>query len=256
MRALLAALVVALVASGCGASGVKPADDVVAAAQESLERREAGRIEFELTASAQDGEPVGFAVRGVYEFGEADLAVVDLTYEIDSGDESVEYRILSDGKAAVVVADDEVLEVPSELARSLRVQSGAAAGVPTLALASWVRDAEVCSEGGRTEVRGEVRAAAFIADLQRTAASVGGSAVGDISGDDANRLERAVTDSEITLVAESNANELRSLNATVDFGARVPPELRKALGTYAGARLALTVEVDDVDTPLDIELPE
>ena len=195
-------------------------------------------------------------MRGAYEFGESDLAVVDLTYVIDAGAETVESRIVSDGERAVLVSDDEVVDVPPEQAKALRVGEGSAPGVPALDLTSWVKDPELNKDGDRTEVRGVLRAAPFIADLQRVAASIGAGGTGSISGVDADRLEKAVTRSDVVVVTRGDDHELRSLRATVEFGANVPRELRDALGSYAGARLSLTLDVEDVKTPLDVELPD
>ena len=251
----LGAVLIGVALAGCGAGAVTPADDVVAGAQESLENTDAGRIELVLTASAEDSDEVGFALRGAYEFGDTDLAVVDLTYALDTGDDVVESRVMSDGKRAVVVAADDVLQVPAEQAEALRISKGSSPALPSLDLASWIKDAEVSSKGERSEVRGELRAAAFIADLQRVAGTVTGEASGEISGDDAERIEAAVTDSEVVLMTEGDDHDLRSLDATIEFGARVPEELQDGLGSYAGARLKLTVRLDKAKSPLDIKLP-
>lgn len=253
MRIVLVVMSVALL--GCGAQAVTPADDVVSGAQESLEKTDAARIDLALEASAEGSETVGFALRGAYEFGNAELAVVDLTYVLDTGQDSVESRVVSDGKRAVVVAGDEVVEVPSKQARALRIGKGSAPALPGLDLASWIRDAEVTTKGDRSEVRGKLRAGAFIADLQRVAGNVAGSGGAEISGEGSERLDDSVTDSSVVLVTEGKDHELRSLEATIDFGARVPEELRKALGSYAGARLELTVRLDEVKTPLEVKLP-
>jgi hypothetical protein len=253
---VLALVVVGLIVAACGAGAVTPADDVVASAQESLQERESGRMAFVLEASAEGSDTVGFSVRGDYEFGDDELAVVDLTYEIDAGEETVESRIVSDGDVAVIVAGEEVIEVPEEQARVLRVGDGAAPGLPSLDLTSWVRDPEVNTEGKRSEVRGELRAAPFVSDLQRIAAGVAGGTGEAITGEDAERLENAVTGSEVLIVTEGDDHELSSFRATIDFGAAVPAALRDALGRYAGARLALELKIDDIKTPLKVELPD
>lgn len=255
MRAAAAVLLAAILSGACGGRAVTPAEDVVAAAQESLQERDAGRLDLALEASAEGSETVGFGVEGDYEFGDGDLAVVDIAYVLDAGEESATTRIVSDGDAAVVVVGDEVVAVPEAQSRSLRVGERAAPAVPELDLTAWVKDGEVRTVAKGTEVRGELRAAAFVSDLQRIAAGVAGGAAGAMSRADAERLEQSVTASEIVLQTEGDDHELRSLRATVEFGARVPAELRKALGRYAGARLSLTFEIDDIRTPLRVELP-
>lgn len=249
-------VVAVLMLAACGAGAVTPAADVVASAQESLQERRSGRMEFTLEASAEESEAVGFSVRGDYEFGDEELAVADLTYELDAGEETMESRIVSDGTSAVIVAGDEVLEVPEEQAQLLRVGGGAAPALPTLDVASWVRDAAVKTKGERTEVRGELRAALFIADLQRIAGGITGEGGGAITAKEAERLERAVTGTDVLLVTQGDDHDLRSFRATVDFGADVPAGLRDALGRYAGARLRVELKVDDIKTPLRVEMPD
>lgn len=254
MRAWVVLL--ALLLAACGAQAVTPADDVVAAAQESMQERQRGRLEFTLEASAEGSEPVGFTIEGDYDFENKGLAVVDLTYALFAGDETTQTRVVSDGDNAVVVAGDEVHEVPSALASSLKTRDEGAAGVPAFDLTGWVRNAKVKSAGDTTTVRGQLDVPAFVGDLQRIASQVAGADAKTMSGDDAKQVAAAVTSSEITLTTAGDSNDLRSISAFVEFGARVPPELRRALGSYAGARLELRVKIANLDDPLEVELPE
>lgn len=248
--------VVALLFAACGAQAVKPADDLVAAAQESMQERERGRLDFTLKASAEGSDPVGFTIAGDYDFESDELAVVDLTYDLFAGNDTTQTRVVSDGDRAVVVADDEVHEVPAALAKSLKTRDAGVGGVPAFDLTAWVRNAKVKSDGDTTTVRGKLDVPAFIGDLQRIASQVAGASTKAISGEDAERIAAAVTSSEIKLTTAGDSNDLRSISAFVEFGARVPPELRKALGNYAGARLDLSVKIANLAKPLEVELPE
>lgn len=256
MRTTAGLFLAAILSGACGGGAATPAEDVVAAAQESLEKRNAGRVVFALEASAEGSETVGFAIEGDYDFGDDELAVMDVAYVVDGGENTSETRVVSDGSTAVLVADGQVVEVPARQARALRVGKETSPGLPELDLVSWIKEPEVRLLADRSEIRGELRAAAFVSDLQRVAAGVAGGGAGGMSATDADRLESSVKASDIVIEVDSEDHELRSLRATVEFGARVPDELRKALGRYAGARLSLRFEVDDLKTPLEVQLPD
>lgn len=263
MKRTLVVLLVAVGAfgGGCGwnsASSSEPGPtEAVASAQRSLDQRKAGRIEFSLTAAAEDSEPVGFAIEGEYAFEEGrELAVLDLTYRQILGEGEIETNVISDGERAWVVVDGESTRLTEAQTGPLRVSDDGTAGgaVPDLNLSEWLEDGRVKTEGTNSTVEGEVRASALISDLQDVAAQVSGRKADDLEDDAAEQIDRAVESSRLTL--ESDGGSLRRLKAVVDFGARVPPELRTALGAYAGARLELSMSVGDVETPLKVRVPQ
>jgi hypothetical protein len=260
MRRLLACLLVlASGLAGCGGTEAPAATvsaaEAVRAAQRSLDDRKAGRIEFSLLATAEGSDPVGFEIEGDYSFERSrDLAVLDLTYRQVLGEESAETQIISDGDEAWVVADEESTKLTAEQAQRLEVgQGGASTAVPAMDLAAWLRDGEMEEAGDRATVTGEVNASAFIADLQTIAAQVAGVSGGELTQETAAQIDRSLESSSMEIVTEKA--RLRSVEAEADFGTEVPRALREALGSYAGASLHLKVTVDDIDTPLEVDLP-
>ena len=227
-------------------------------AQRSLDSRDSGRIEFGLRASAEDTGPVGFEIEGPYSFqSNSDLAVLDLTYRILLGEEdSEEWRLVSTGEKAWLVVDEKVTAVSEEQAAPLRLSAGPrSAAVPALDIAGWMNDPTATEERGAVTLSGEAKASALVADLQTVAAQVTGSqAATELDTKAAEQIDAAVEDSEITVVLRED--ELRSLEASIDFGGSVPGSVREALGSYAGARLEISLTVDDVPTPLEVEEPE
>jgi hypothetical protein len=255
--ALLSLLAMGLTACGWGAqAGEGEARAVLVRAQQSLDERRSGQIEFSMTASAEEGEPVGFEVEGEYSFEEGrELAVLDLEYRQILGEESVKTRVVSTGERAWAVNEETTTELDADQRAVLRVdQAETATPVTSLDLEGWLVDGTAVAKGGRTTVEGEIRASAMVEDVQELAAQMAGAASGDMDADTAEQIDRAVERSEMTLATEGD--EFRSLKATVEFGASVPPALRRALGRYAGATLELTVRVADVNTPLEIDPPE
>lgn len=258
-RILGCLLAVLAIGPSCGRASTTSADPAAEAAaqaaQRSLDDRTAGRIEFALTAAAEESEPVGFEIEGEYSFEEDhELAVLDLTYRQILGEESTETTIVSTGEEAWVVADGEATELRGDQLGPLRVGEGSrSAAVPELDLAGWLRDGEIEREGDRTTIAGEVRASALIADLRQIAGQVAGASGGELDEEAATRIDNSAESSEMRIETEDGS--LRALRASVDFGAEVPAALREALGSYAGARLELSMTVEDTETPLRVRPP-
>lgn len=259
---VLAALSVAAAFAGCGEAPADPeplrAQDAVRAAERSLDERRAGDIDFGLTASTPSTKPVGFEVDGPYAFDDDHpLAVVDLTHRHVLGDESIESRIVSTGTDAWAVVDGKTTRLSDVQRRPLQLQGSRASAVPAVDLDAWLRDGKVDVDGDATVVTGEVEAAAFVRDLQRLAAQAGGRAAGGLDDELEARIAESVQSSEMRVELQGDGDDLvfRSLRATVEFGRSVPAALREALGDYAGATMELTLDVEDVATPLEVDAP-
>ena len=248
---------VALSLTGCAeARRSASAQETLHTAQRSLDGRDSGRLEFALRASAEDTGPVGFEIEGPYSFeGENDLAVLDLTYRILLGEDSEEWRLVSTGQKAWLVVDEEATAITDDQAAPLRLGKGSkASAVPAIDIGSWIRNPTATEERGAVTIAGETRASSLVQDLQTIAAQVsGGEAVTALDPEAAEQIDDAVEKGEMTVVVRDD--ELRSLQASIDFGGEVPKSVRDALGSYAGARLEIDLEVEDVETPLRVEEP-
>lgn len=247
------ALAVAALAACGGRSG--PLDE----AEEAMAGLDAGRMGLQLTATAgsdQSAGPVGFRVEGPFSFAsEGELPVLDLRYTQLLGGEEVTTRVVSTGATAYVEAGGKVTEVGPGDAGALRL-GPAGGGFGDLGIAGWVEDPTVEDRPDGTKVvSGTADVADLLSDLARIGAQVaGGTAPDRLDGDAARRLGRLARSSRV--VVEVAADDLpRSVRAVVDFGGRVPEALRQALGPYAAARLELTVSLERLEQPLEVEPP-
>jgi hypothetical protein len=258
VRRALAVLAVAAVTAGAGGACGGGEGGPLARAEDAMAELEAGRLDLRFASSAGgDGGagPVGFRMEGPFSMEGGALPVLDLRYTRLLGDRESVIRVVSTGEEAFVVADDRTVEVPPEDADRLRLGDGDG-GIADLGIAGWARDPEVEErDGGVRVVRGGVDVADLLSDLARIGAQAGGGGRGERLDDDAAaRLRTMARSSEF--VAELGPDDLpRSLRAVVDFGGRVPDEVREALGPYASARLELTLSLERLRSPLDVEAP-
>lgn len=260
-RVLAAAALCVLAACGWGsAAGTSGDGDAARAvlrdAAASLAERRSGEVEVALRASADGAGTVGFQMAGPYSFEHGgDLAVLDLTYTLLLGEERTESRIVSDGSRSWVVADGEAVALDDTQTAALRL-SEAPSAVPELDIASWLSAGETAVDGDVTTVTGELDLVAFLADLQRLSADIGGeTGLERPDPDDEARLLDLVDERRLTVETVGGDHRFRSLRAVVDFGSRVPERLRDALGQFAGARLELALVVGDLEGELEVVPP-
>ena len=247
-------LVVALAVTACGGDE----DDPLADAERAMAELDAGRIELQLAATAGADDPagpVGFRVEGPFSYsGDGELAVVDLSYTQLLGEQQLTTRVVSTGSAAYVVDGDEVIELAGDDTAPLRLGDGNG-GVTDLGIGGWIRDPQVSeSDDGRT-ITGEVAVADFLADLARVGAQVAGDPdLAALDDDTATRLDGLAQSSEAAVVLGDD-DLPQSVRLVVDFGGDVPPELTEALGPYASTRLELTMELERLTEPLQVDAP-
>lgn len=246
---------VAIAGGGCGGGETGP----LAEAEDAMAELESGRLDLRLASTAgEDGGvgPVGFRMEGPFSTAGGTLPVLDLRYTRLLADQESVIQVVSTGEAAFVVTDGETVEVPPDDAARLRLGDGDG-GIADLGIAGWVRDPKVEDRGGGVRVvRGTVDVADFLSDLARIGAQAGGGGRGEpLEGDDAaERLRRLARSSEFS--AELGPDDLpRSLRTVVDFGGQVPEEVREALGSYASARLELTLSLERLTGPLEVKAP-
>ena len=251
--AALAALAALAGLGGCSDDG-GPLDG----AEEAMAGLEAGRMALQLSATAgadQPAGPVGFRMEGPFSLAsEGDLPVLDLRYtRLLGGTEDV-VQVVSTGEVAYVVASGQVTQVPEDQTGALRL-GDPGDGFADLGIAGWVEDPKVQERSdGSSVVTGKADVSDLLSDLARIGAQVGGENPTDLDGDAAARLDRLARSSEVVVeVAEDDLP--RSIKAVVDFGARVPDELREALGPYAAARIELTLTLERLTEPLKVQAP-
>lgn len=243
-----------------GTLGACGADDrPLAAADKAMAGLDAGKVRVQLTATAgldNPTAPVGFRMEGPFSTAKGKLAVLDLRYTRLLGDKEDVTQVVSTGEAVYVVAGGRVTEVPADHAARLRLRDGGG-GVPGLGIAGWAEDAKVQKRADGTKlVTGTLDVADLMSDLARLSEQAGGGTGSglELDADAAERLGRLARSSE--LAVELGADDLpRSLRAVVDFGGRVPDELRQALGPFAAARLQIELAVERLAEPLVVDKP-
>ncbi|MEA3055868.1 MAG: hypothetical protein QOD30_1300 [Actinomycetota bacterium] len=213
-----------------------------------------GRMSFQLSAATPSSDPVGFSLSGPFAMQGDGLPVFDLRYQRLLGPETDESEISSTGSAMFVKTGDQVVEVPPATASHLRLGDDGG-GFADLGLAGWVDGAHEATSGDRTTITGTVDVADLLGDVARVLAQTEGRTAPRLDAKQAAALRRLVRSSAIEVVLEGDDPLPRSVRATVDFGGRVPSELRQALGRYAAASLELTMQLRHLDTKLTVQPP-
>ena len=252
MAGLVAA---ALALSGCGdrSSTLERADRALGA----LER---GEISVGLRASAGQGQdtagPVGFDIGGRFDIAaDTTLPVLDVTYTRLLGADKEVMSVQSDGTRMVVTTDGVPTEVPPEQAERLRLEGDRPAGVGDLGVGGWITEAAEGDgpvvDGVRTRrITGPVDAADLMSDLAALAGELSGQDDAPrLDEDSAQRVQSRLRSGDVEILVDDD-DLPRRVRATADFGAAVAPELQRALGPYAGARLEVTLEVRSPGRPV------
>jgi hypothetical protein len=267
VRGRLAALlaVVGLALAGCG--GASPGTRALSSAQGKLDAVRSGTLSLLLLASptdAAEGRGAGFQVEGPFAVGvrKGSLPVADLRYTRITGSQRRSTRFISTGTRAFVEVDGRVTELTDTQLADLRVRDeGPAGGLEGLNLTSWLKDPKVVSgpalDGVTTEqVTGTADAVAILNDVIGLTAQFGAASEGmkRLEGDAADHVRQAVAGAKAEVVAGRDDHLLRRANATVDL-AVTDPKVRQALGELAGARLALTLEVTNLNQPVQVTEP-
>lgn len=256
----VAALAAAVLVTGCGGdkSTLERADDAMG----ELKRGDV-TVGVMARAGGSDGSgtvsgPVGFTMAGRFDTSVGtELPVLDLTYTRLLGSRGKEVvAVQSDGRRMVVTTDGVPVEVPPDQARRLQLADGdRPAGLGELGVGGWVTDSTETDgpavDGVPTRrVTGSVDAADLISDLARLADQVSGQAPTEPLDDEAReRIQSRVRSGDVEVLVDPD-NLPRRMRATVDFGATVAPELQRALGPYAGARMEVTLEIRDPGRPV------
>jgi len=254
-----------LALTGCGQAS--PGARALSSAQDKLGAVRSGSISLLLLASpadAAEGRGAGFQVEGPFAVGvrKGSLPVADLRYTRITGSQRKTTRFLSTGSRAFVEVDGKLTELKDAQLADLRVRDeGSAGGLEGLTLKSWLKDPRVGAgpalDGIATEeVTGTADAVAILNDLIGLSAQFGVASEGvkPLQGDAADRVRRAVAGSKAEVVAGKDDHLLRRARATVDL-AVTDPKVRQALGDLAGARLALNLEVTNLNQPVQVTEP-
>ncbi|HEX9968811.1 MAG TPA: hypothetical protein VGB03_01630 [Acidimicrobiales bacterium] len=256
------ALVALAAVAACGTGG-GGASSVLEEATEKLAEVRSGELHLRVTAStlAADAREVGFDVKGPFALSDTagGLPKVRFAYTDLLGAKSATTTFVSDGDRAFVEHGGRTTPVPEDDVAHLRGKADTkkAAALGGLRLDEWADDPEQSEDGGT--VTAEVDAVAALNDVFGVAASVGadsGSTFPRIEGKDAERFRRAVRSSRME-VETAGDNVLRALRLVIELA---PPDadkerIQRLLGRFNGARLAVTLELDRVNQPVEVSAP-
>ncbi|HEX2046787.1 MAG TPA: hypothetical protein VHF27_03425 [Acidimicrobiales bacterium] len=264
-RAAAVALTGVLVA-GCG--GASPGAKALDETETKLEGIRSGRLSLLLLASpvtAAEGQGAGFQVEGPFAVGEkkGSLPVADLRYTRITGTERRTTRFVSTGTRAFVEVDGRLTELHESQLADLRVsEEGSSGGLGGLSLGTWLDDPQLAAgppvDGVPTDqVSGKADAVAILNDLIALTQQFGAgdASVQRLEGDAAERVRRAVAGTRAEVVTGREDRLLRRADVSVDL-ALSDPRVRDALGDLAGARLALSLEVTELNRPVEVAVPQ
>jgi hypothetical protein len=247
-RCATAVVAVAALLGGCG-----DRSSTLERADRALGELERGDISVAVRARAGEGRdtagPVGFDIGGRFDIAaDTRLPVLDLTYTRLLGDRREEMTVQSDGTRMVVTTDGVPVEVPPEQARRLELEGERRAGVGDLGVGGWITEASESDgpvvDGVPTRrVTGPVDAADLMSDLAALAGELSGQdSAPRLDEESAERVRSRLQSGDVEILVDGD-DLPRRVRATADFGATVAPELRRALGPYAGASIEVTLEV-------------
>jgi hypothetical protein len=261
--AATAALTIGLSACGGDDAEARSPGEVLAAAEERAGGLRRGVMSLRVAASAGGADPtgpVGFALDGSFSFdGDGDLPVLDLTYRRLLGDSESATAMRSTGRAAFVSVDGATYQLPDDQLAGLRRADGA--GLGALGVAEWfttpvLDDGEPIDGTMTHRVTGQLDAAAMLVDLAAVDDRLGGgSGLPALSPESAERLRGLAEGTTIELLVNADDRLPRRLTASARLHGRVPAELQEALGRAADARLDVSLELSELDEPLEVAAP-
>lgn len=266
MRRAAAVALASLLLAACGGPG--GAAGALQETESKLDDIRSGTLSLLLLASstnAAEGQGAGFQVEGPFAVGEkkGSLPIADLRYTRITGETRRVTRFVSTGTRAFVEVDGRLTELNEAQLADLRVnEEGSSGGLEGLALRQWLDDAKVAPgptvDGVATDqITGEADAVAILNDvigLTRQFGAGDGS-IDKLEGDAAERVRRAVSAAGAEVVTGRDDRLLRRADVTVDLSVD-DPRVREALGDLAGARLTMTLEVKDLNRPVDVAVPQ
>jgi hypothetical protein len=229
-RELVAAVAVAVLA-GCGGGG----GSVLGDSSKALDDVHSGVLSLKVVIEPRGGagkNPFGFELRGPFELGDRTLARMTYTQIANGTTGTATFVLEEDG--GYVEANGTRRPLTAQQLRQFRGATEQAAGGGGLKLEQWATSVDERECGDAVCVDGDLdpaKAIAGLSELQRQVGSGGQPAA------DASDLGDAVKSSRYELVARKEDKLPQKLSMVVDFEKQVPPKLRRALGSYVGAKV-------------------
>jgi hypothetical protein len=253
-RALL--LAAALAIAGCAGGDSDPNTIMRETAATLSEIKSAKPFKLRIAVDPLDGDEFGFAIDGAVALceGEDELPRLDVAYTQFAQGEQATVQLISTGADSFIEVDGTAYALGNEQEAELRgacEELGTEGGLEQLRVDDWVRRPEARSEN---EVHGELNLVAVINDLVGVARAFGGSRLARLDADDARRIAEATEESRFEL-ERGDDGLLRRLALEADLGFDVPRDLRRALGDVVGAKVTFELELDDLNSEVEVRAP-
>lgn len=240
------ALVLVALLTACRGGG-SSAEDALSKTADKLVEVRSGDLHLRVTAATLEeaDREVGFDVRGPFALAREAGKLPELRFAYTEllGRQSETAVFVSTGDRAYVERDGRTVPVPDDALVRFRGKADPekAAALGRLELDEWARSPQ--RTGNRIVARVDVPKA--LNDVFGLAASVGAEGAEPfprIEGDDAARLEKAVSSSRLEVVTTED-HVLRSLRLVIDISPTDRQELRDLLKRYSGTRLSVLIEL-------------
>jgi hypothetical protein len=256
VRGLAVLALAATTLAGCGSSG--SADDVLGETASAMGKIRSADLRLRLVLEPRENPGsgrVGFALDGPVDLRSGGLPAARLRYTQIAGEKQGGATFVSTGREAFVEVGGGAYRLP-------RAQAGAvqrSAGAVQLPIERWIRDPKL-DDGGAVRgvqtdhVAADLDAVAALRDIFG-AARKAGAEVPDLQGAAADQVRDAVKRSSIDVWSGREDRLLRRLRLRIEFEVQPPAAVRGQFGKLAGGRLALDVELGDVNRPVRVEAP-
>jgi hypothetical protein len=254
-RALLLALALATVA-GCG-GGSGDANTIMRETASRLgEIKSAKPFKLRIAVDPREGNEFGFEIDGAVALcdGDDELPRLDVAYTQFAQGKEATAQLISTGADSFIEVEGTAYRLPDAQEAELRnacEEVASEGGLEQLRVDDWVLEAEA---DGDNAVHGRLNLVEVINDLVDVARAFGDSSLSRLDSDDARRIAQATEESSFEL-ERGDDGLLRRLALDAQLGCDVPADLQDALGKAVGAKVTFELELDDLNTEVEISPP-
>jgi hypothetical protein len=245
-------LLVATLAAGCG-GGPAP---TLSETADNLGKIHTGDLTLRLVVSPRSGTKgrIGFVLSGPFALRANRVPIARIAYTQIAGAHEATATFISTGSKAYAEANGSVRGLSPAETQGIRQAASGGPGSLGLDIAGWMKDPQVTSEGDLDHISGRVNVVRAANDLLGLLRQLGRQAP-TIEGDEADRLQNAVSSSSLDVWTTKQDRLLRRLLLKADLGLQVPAELRRVLGDVVGAKVDFELAIANPNQPVTVAPP-
>lgn len=258
MRRAVAVLAGVGILAGCAGGGPDANEVLRQTAAKLGELKSAESLHLKVIVDPREGDEFGFELEGPFALCDSrPLPRLDVEYTQMAQGESAKVRLISTGEQGFVEVGDNAYKLSDEQEAELHGTCGELldGGLEQFRVDDWVRDADADSGGDTDTVTGELDLVAVVDDLVDVARAFGRSDLARLDQDDARRLAEATKETRFELESGKDDRLLRRLLLEADVAFDVPERLREALGDLVGAKVTFELELEDPNSPVEVQAP-